>query len=466
MNDVDLDTTIKELSEIENMSVRATNICRYNNLNNLFLILDHYISNGNFLDLRNCGKRTSMELVLLSKKYILLYPFQKAPNNEPPVSEVLPSQDKRELSQLQKSILTNFIHIKKRTLSNRFNNVLKSFLKGDISFDTFDRLILSIPNIKKYNIKGMGQRSIVELKYLIHAINNYIDIINLYNETELLRELYVTYLQRFYGIEDEVLRLITSEYDFSLGIPVFKTIFLLAKFQKIFSVSEQMVFFSDSNRYIDFSVDNPFVESVELNLTRERIRQINKTLPSILYDVAKKIFKEDFHSYLLNTYSCDQHADFIHINSKLLQRIWTTEKASFTQQFIIYILSALYEDSHFLFGDKEWFYSGDCKHSYYQLKNFYLINRQFKNIFNFHKFVQNLFNILSSEKRNHSDVEKDLDFYVLLSQFFYTNDYSSIPTIAEICKAIIHVEFPGVIILNKRIIFESTSPSTITAQTE
>ena len=42
MDDVCLDTTIEELSEIESLSNRAFNICKYNNLNNLFQILDYY----------------------------------------------------------------------------------------------------------------------------------------------------------------------------------------------------------------------------------------------------------------------------------------------------------------------------------------------------------------------------------------------------------------------------------------
>lgn len=466
MDNVDLDTSIDTLSKIETMSVKATNICRYNNLHNLFLILDRYVSNGNFLDIRNCGKRTSEELVRISQKYILLYPFQKVVNHDLPDSELLLPQDENQLSQLQKAILTNFIHIKIRPLSNRFKNALKKYLKADFSFDTFDRLIRSDPKLKMDHIEGMGKRSFVELKYLMHAINDYVDIITPYNDTELLRELYVTYLQRFFQIEEEGLRLITSEYDFSLGIPVFKTIFFLAKFKKIFTDTEKSLFFSDSYRYIDFSVDNHYVEFAELNRTQERIHQVSLVLPSKLHDNVKKIFKEDFHSYMLNTYSCVQHADFIHVDRDLLLRIWTTENASFTQQFITFILSALYEETHFLVGDVDWFYPHYRKHYYFEWENFYLINRRLGNIFNFREFVQSLFNILSKEKRKHLDFDKNLDYHSFLSQFFYSNDYSEMDTIAPICKTIIHTEFPEVTIFNNRIIFDSSPASTTSSQTE
>src|SRR5690554_6373716 len=164
MDKFNLDTTIEELSKIEKLSTRATHICRYNNFNNLFLILDHYVSNNNFLDIRNCGKRTSEELTRISRKYIHLYPFQKLVNNEPPDSELLtapvelPKEER--LSHLQTSILTNFIHIKIKLLSSRFNNALRIFFEDEISIDTFYRPTPPILTLRMIHIKGMGKRSL------------------------------------------------------------------------------------------------------------------------------------------------------------------------------------------------------------------------------------------------------------------------------------------------------------------
>ncbi len=354
---------------------------------------------------------------------------------------------------MQKTILTNFIHIKVKPLSVRFYNTLRYFLEGEVSFDSFERQILSIPDLKTLYIKGMGKKSFAELKYLIQEVNDYIEVITHYNDAELLRELYITYLQRFHGMEEADLRLIISDYDFSRGIPVFKTISILVKFKKILFQSERSVFFSKSNRYIDFTEDNSFVAFEAMNLTRERIRQINKTLPSKLYNNVKKIFREDFHSYRLNTYSYNQHAKLIYVSSNLLNQIRNTEKIAFTQQFVTFILSVLFEDTHFLLGDEVWFNSrDDDKPGSYPLKNFYLINKQLKDIFNFQEFVEHLFDTFSSQNSKHSDFDTDLDYYAFLSQFFYADDYSSITTIADICKAIIYNEFPKIIISNNKII--------------
>ncbi|MDD3971293.1 MAG: hypothetical protein PHC31_05175 [Clostridia bacterium] len=445
MDDVYLDTTIEELSRIENLSTRAKNICRYNNYRNLFQILDHYVSNGSFLDIRNCGLRTSMELVMISRKYLLLYPLQKDINNEPPDSELIPHpaefSKKERLTQFHKTILTNYIYIKKGLLSNRFNNALKQCLRSDFSFDSFDRLTRSIPNRKIINIKGMGEKSNDELKYLINALNEYIDIITLYDETELLRELYVTYLQRFYELEDECLRLITSEYDFSRGIPVFKTIFYLSKFRKILGETERLLFFSDNYRYIDFTADHLFFELSECKVTRERIRQVNQFLPSKLHEIVYKIFKEDLKNNSLNTYSFNQQTDFILVDSNLLEQIRSAEKVSFAQQFVTFILFALYEDSHFLLGDVEWFYPLKFRRRYFEWKNFYLINRRFEKIFNFREFVLYLSKIIAEPK--YTEQNQNIDFHFFLTQFFISNDYSEIDTIADMCMSIFNLEFPS-----------------------
>ncbi|SCM55290.1 putative protein {ECO:0000313/EMBL:GAK97485,1} [Petrimonas mucosa] len=116
MDYVCLDTSIEQLSEIEGLSNRTFNICKYNNLNNLFQILDYYNSHGHFHDIRNCGLQTNNELVQISKKYRSLHHSNNVvhielPDLEPdsPLVE-LPIPEK--YTHLQKMIFSNFINIK------------------------------------------------------------------------------------------------------------------------------------------------------------------------------------------------------------------------------------------------------------------------------------------------------------------------------------------------------------------
>ena len=159
MDDVCLDTTIEELSEIDNLSNRTINICKYNNLNNLFQILDHYNSHGHFHDIRNCGLQTSNELVQISQKYISLHSSNKVADIElpdlKPHTPLVELPEPEKYTQLQKTIFANFINIKISLLSVRLKNTLRKYLNDDYSFDTFERLILSTPEEKIKNINNL-----------------------------------------------------------------------------------------------------------------------------------------------------------------------------------------------------------------------------------------------------------------------------------------------------------------------
>lgn len=179
MDNVCLDTSIEQLSEIEGLSNSTFNICKYNNLNNLFQILDYYNSHGHFHDIRNCGLQTSNELVQISQKYISLHSSNKMADIELPDLKShtplveLPEPEK--YTHLQKMIFTNFINIKISLLSVRLKNTLRKYLNDDYSFDTFERMILLTPEDKLRNINGLGEKSFVELRKLINSVNEYID---------------------------------------------------------------------------------------------------------------------------------------------------------------------------------------------------------------------------------------------------------------------------------------------------
>ena len=61
---------IDKLREIEGLSVRSYNVCRASNLITIDLILNWYKKYGKFINIRNCGKKTSEELVVVCVKYL------------------------------------------------------------------------------------------------------------------------------------------------------------------------------------------------------------------------------------------------------------------------------------------------------------------------------------------------------------------------------------------------------------
>lgn len=61
---------IEELKRMENLSERTKNVCTEGSLDTLFKILYYFLERNTFRDIRNCGLKTDMELINLSKKYL------------------------------------------------------------------------------------------------------------------------------------------------------------------------------------------------------------------------------------------------------------------------------------------------------------------------------------------------------------------------------------------------------------
>jgi len=61
---------IEELKRMESLSERTKNVCIEGSLDTLFKILYYYLERNTFREIRNCGLKTDMELISLSKKYL------------------------------------------------------------------------------------------------------------------------------------------------------------------------------------------------------------------------------------------------------------------------------------------------------------------------------------------------------------------------------------------------------------
>ncbi len=64
---------ILELKVIENFSERTKNICLHNSLETIYKIIQYYFEHGDFLELRNCGTKSNLELLSMAEKYINAY---------------------------------------------------------------------------------------------------------------------------------------------------------------------------------------------------------------------------------------------------------------------------------------------------------------------------------------------------------------------------------------------------------
>lgn len=61
---------IEELKRMENLSERTKNVCLEGSMDTLFKILYYFLERNSFRDIRNCGLKTDMELINMSKRYL------------------------------------------------------------------------------------------------------------------------------------------------------------------------------------------------------------------------------------------------------------------------------------------------------------------------------------------------------------------------------------------------------------
>src|SRR5690606_31015742 len=130
---------------------------------------------------------------------------------------------------------------------------------------------------------------------------------------------------------------ISRDYDFSLGYPIFKTIYHLVDENYLFDEKEKTIFFGLLNFF--YGIEPPLIKDFksDLKLTRERLRQIrNKTLkkfPNIIYG----LFNLELNYENLNTYQILPDDEFINLSDEDVLEINGNENVNFNSQFIAYI---------------------------------------------------------------------------------------------------------------------------------
>ncbi len=62
--------TIDEIYKNTDISVRSYNLCMYNNISSLDVLLEYYNNNKSFEKLRNCGRKSNEELIEVCEKSI------------------------------------------------------------------------------------------------------------------------------------------------------------------------------------------------------------------------------------------------------------------------------------------------------------------------------------------------------------------------------------------------------------
>jgi hypothetical protein len=396
---------LTELMQRENLPEWLMSRCSDNDLNNLNSILEYYRKEKSFLTLKRCGPKVNEKLIELCQRFDDL-------EVEPvinPVEEALNSAGKlrESLSATQALAFENFINYKTEKLSceglkslQRLQNC--HFKKPDLP------AILFFDDVQISSIYRIDVRTTTELMQLKKLLKEYVDLITVQKpDQNQYLHLLKTMLPQTDLLNDDKKAVFTG-FDFSKGIPIFKTIDFLVENNVLWQKTDKFIFRNSNEFCREKRLDNIAEMAAELCRSKPFVNRITFKLFQKLDTTFS--FLKFFDSTQLNLYDFDEHKNLFFVDDKLVTEINNAEGTHFSAQFITKIFSIVYSHSYQLIGrfnncyysrEKEW-------------TNCYLISlRQTSkvDIYDFVKYVGDLFS---------SDVIKTYTFSLANSLKSYT----------------------------------------------
>ena len=438
--------TIDEIYQKEEISVRSYHACKYNNINSVIALLTYYKNNKSFKNIRNCGEKSSQELIEVCKKYENEYyidqKFQIEKEN--PLKTIISN-----LTRIQREVINNFIFVNTDSLSVRSKNGILRYLKGNLKIKNFAEKILLNNVFNAKNIDNIGTKCIPEINVYISIIKDFLIEVSQSDDKKYLISLKNKFLiQRTFSISKIPIEILETE-----------SIFLLTDF-----LLNQNVLFDDTQTFILKKALKIYQNQKELtleeisekiDLSRERVRQIRE---KCLNEISNKLlFIQDFNDDLLQKYNIDINSNYIEINNDLVKIINHHNKTLFSRQFINYISSVYLSEKFSLIGNLEDVilprYSKSRKrntNNRHIWNSFYLIKKEL--------IAEIDLNLLAKDIRDRINerIEEtySFSFKSYLSKFLNNNNIEILDLAFPIAEKIVNDEFELYLDLDENLIFK------------
>jgi hypothetical protein len=437
--------TIYEIYRKREISVRTYNVCISNELNSI-KDLNDFSQRGKyrkhlhpFLYLKNCGKKSNEELIDICNKYSENQDFETLNESNTQISE---------LTRFQREVINSFILINTNSLSVRSRNAIVLHLKKNLKIKNFSENILLPKNFNIKNIRNIGAKCIPEIEIYISIIKKFLIEVSQSVDEKYLISLKNNFLiQRTFSISKIPSEILESESIFLLTDFLLNQNALYDENHTIIVKKAFKIYQDQKELTLDDIAD-------EVNLTRERVRQIKKTCLDDLF--SKLLFIQNFNDDLFQKYNVDINSNQIEINSNIVDIINNINKTNLSKEFITYILFAYLCEEFTLIGNiEDVIFPKYSKSRKRNTKNrhiwnsFYLIRKEI--------VLELDFNLLAKDIRNRikERIEESYSFSFksYLSKFLTNNNIEILNLVLPIAENIINEEFELYLDLDEDIIF-------------
>jgi hypothetical protein len=382
--------SINELKVLEGLSVRAYNVCMNGRLKNIAEIVSYYTKYGNFLRIRNCGRKTDNELVTLCLKYrsmLIEIPSYDDLEEEDLAEEIevvaAPLGMVEQLSQAQVDMLNFYIIYYFLRLSKKTSKILRDILCNDLSLKNVWYSLLQA-DFDPYKEEQIGSRSAQEIISMIAAIKAQAYRIERRGEILLQDEEFQRLSRRVVSFPE-----VDSENRHSaIGIRIFSLLNELIENGGMFLPREKVVFDGSLACYTNAEKKTFDELGRSLGLCSERVRQIREYVYSRLLEVLSHF--RTLAPNVVVQYGLDAVNPCFAIDEAFVSTINRNEGTSFNSHFIGKVISVILSDRFILLGDEmETYYNKRLKESYHWKKQ-YLVQRQYADAYDFTTLIDSL----------------------------------------------------------------------------
>lgn len=435
--------TLEEIRYNFELSVRSYNLCIDNHLNSIHDLQNFLKEHKTFLKLRNCGKKSEIELTEICSQFENQIEEVEDFNKENFKTIV------ENFTRMQKEIVNNYISINTKNLSIRSQNAINSHLNYNVNLRSFVENILDIKYFNVKSIKNVGAKSIPELEVYIKNIYDFtVEVNNSSDEKHLIYLKNKFYIQKMYSLESIPNDVVESQ-------SIFKIINYLINENAIFDKNQTIIFKKAFNIYKDHKEITLDKIAFELDLTRERVRQIRKICLDSIFE--KLYFIKNISDDFIDKFSIN--STIIVLKEDVFELINNKNEVNFSKEFILYLLSIYLSDLYLIVGNLEDIlvpksFNNRNRHNW---KNIYLVKKDLTENFDFINLVDDL------EHRLNERIEETyfLNFKSYLSKFSKNQIFENIDSILIISEKIISDEFDVYIDLDDNIVFPRNSMKTI-----